>query len=255
MHHTATSRSAGDGPLQYIQGVVRGGRRSSRDPAAFRCAPAQAGVRSSVFSSGAHKGRKGWRGIGLRTDDPDVGSSTRVDGQSGTTARKDAQDAYNAANGAGEGLRGRRSSTDRLLPESRIDKQDSAKPSDNGRPSRPKFDMSETNQPREGAISEIGLPRSTSSTPGSDEGWFGPAKTPAQEPREVADLLADLPTWLATQLAHCRANPERLLNRTASAIATELYGSPSRWRECCCRSWRRTSEARTANHAGLSLAI
>jgi AAA domain len=48
---------------------------------------------------------------------------------------------------------------------------------------------------------------------------------------EVAEFLRNPPEWLRNQLPKCRANPEQMLNTTASNVATVIYGSPWHWRE------------------------
>ena len=49
---------------------------------------------------------------------------------------------------------------------------------------------------------------------------------------EIGPYAADVPQWVDNQLAKGRAaSPEALLKTTANNIATQLYGSPHRWRE------------------------
>jgi hypothetical protein len=47
----------------------------------------------------------------------------------------------------------------------------------------------------------------------------------------VRALLADPPKWLPELFERCRQAPGRYTNSTANSIATEIYGSPARWRE------------------------
>jgi putative DNA primase/helicase len=139
------------------------------------------GFESCDITSGAFKGRKAWRGIGLRSDGPGSGRASTADDQTATTRRNAAQD---AGGGADEGLPGRGTVDDRLPGESRIDKHNAAKAMDDGRPSRPESDMNGVGRFREGANPEYGLPRSTSSTQGaasSNNDIEPPSAAPAQE--------------------------------------------------------------------------
>jgi hypothetical protein len=59
-------------------------------------------------------------------------------------------------------------------------------------------------------------------------GWY--SDEPGRAAGTAEELLDDPPEWLAARLRICRVNP-RLLNPTASSLASVLYGSPHRWRE------------------------
>lgn len=70
----------------------------------------------------------------------------------------------------------------------------------------------------------------TGETPVRLPGKDGPADGEAWR---VERLFADPPGWLRDQVAEYRrqGSPERLLNPLAAAVASELFGSPHRWRE------------------------
>ncbi len=194
------------------------------------------GFDSFDITSGAHKGRKGWRGVGLKTDNPDGGRSeersTPVDDQSGTTGRNEAQDAYKAPDTASEGLPGRGTASEGLPGENRIGKPSQPDAASSGRPSRPKNGINELKRVHEAVIPKEGLPSSTSSTAsGGPAGWFGASGKPERRYQDASELLADPPAWFVAQLERCRAKPDSLLKPTAVAISSEVYGSAERWRE------------------------
>jgi hypothetical protein len=62
-------------------------------------------------------------------------------------------------------------------------------------------------------------------------GIVGIAEGTSRANDPVRALLADPPEWLATQLAECRNDPDRLKKPTSTAIAMEVFGTAGRWRE------------------------
>jgi hypothetical protein len=196
------------------------------------------GFESFVFTSGAFKGRKGWRGIGLRSHDPGPCTSTMVDVQSSTDVRNAAQGVYHAGDGGDEGLRGRPTVGDHLLGESRVSKHDTPDAPERVDLGRPKNGINGLNDLHEGVIPKEGQPSSTRSTGGEnpDEshagvGWIGSSKEAGQKPQDAAELLTNQPDWLVTEIRKCHEDPARFLKRTANSMAYELYGSVERWRE------------------------
>lgn len=179
---------------------------------------------SFPYTSGPHKGRKGWRGIGLAAPDPDDERSTGVDDQPSTDGSNQAQPS--SADGE-EGLLGGPAVDDRLPDESLIDKPDSTHEREEVDDGRPNFDISSLKKPHVVAMPKHGLQRSTSSQ-SSTSSPAGPASIPP-----VETFFADPPSWFVDQAKRCAEAgcPDRLLKPLASTTAVEVLGDVRRREE------------------------
>jgi putative DNA primase/helicase len=161
------------------------------------------GFVSEKIKRGQHKDRKGWRGIGLRADDPEP---------------EDPDDSANIppdyAPRTADGPPGGLSAEDRPRGQDAAFAGDSARASGSADHSGPKNQDPPYAAPRVEKDSEK---RSASS---------------ASSARAVAGLVSNPPSWLRAQAdKHLEEPTERTLNPLCVAVATHLYGDAKRWRE------------------------
>jgi putative DNA primase/helicase len=161
------------------------------------------GFVSEKIKRGQHKDRKGWRGIGLRADDPgpedsDDGDDIPPDGAPGAVDGPLVQpSADDRPPDQGAGFAGNSPSAD--------DRADHSGPKNPNLPYTP---------PRVEKDSET---RSASS---------------ASSAGEVSGFLDNPPNWFRTQADRHLDNPaERTLNPLCAAASAHLYNDASRWRE------------------------
>src|SRR5215211_718272 len=161
------------------------------------------GFVSEKIKRGQHKDRKGWRGIGLRADDP--GPEDPDDGDNVPPG---------GAPGAADGPPGSPSADNRPRGQDTGFAGNSSRASGRADHSGPKNQNPPYSSPRVEKDSEK---RSASS---------------ASSAKEVADLLDNPPDWLRTQADEHRKKPaERTLNPLCVAVTAHLYGDAGRWRE------------------------
>jgi putative DNA primase/helicase len=169
------------------------------------------GFVSEKIKRGQHKDRKGWRGIGLRADDPepedpDDGDNIPPDG----------------APGAGHRPHSGPSADDRPRGQDAGFAGTSARASGRADHSGPKNQYPPYADPRVEKDSEI---RSASSASSAQQERSAVVK-------DVVELANDPPHWLRAQADKHLENPtERTLNPLCTAVAARLYGDPARWRE------------------------
>jgi putative DNA primase/helicase len=161
------------------------------------------GFVSEKIKRGQHKDRKGWRGIGLRADDPEPedpddsdnipaddapGTGDRPPGSSSAEDRPQGQVARFAGNSSGA-----RAAADHSGPKNQ---------NPSYAPPRVEKDVEK---------------RSASS---------------ASSAKAVTELVSSPPSWLRAQAdKHLEDPTERTLNPLCVAVATHLYGDAGRWRE------------------------
>ena len=161
------------------------------------------GFASEKIKRGQHKDRKGWRGIGLRADDP--GPEDPDDGDN--IAPDDAP-------GADDGPPGDTSADDRPRGEDADFAGNSTTASGRADHSGPKNQNLPYAAPR---VEKDTEKRSASS---------------ASSAKAVVELASDPPSWLQIQAnKHLEDPTERTLNPLCVAVATHLYGDAGRWRE------------------------
>src|SRR5215210_2847650 len=161
------------------------------------------GFASEKIKRGQHKDRKGWRGIGLRADDPEP-----EDPDEGPPIPPD------NAPGAGDGPLGGASAHDRPLGQSAQFAGNSSSASGRADDSGPKNQELLYEPPR---VEKDTEKRSASS---------------ASSAKAVVELASDPPSWLQIQAnKHLEDPTERTLNPLCVAVATHLYGDAGRWRE------------------------
>lgn len=206
------------------------------------------GHKGFTYTSGAHKDRKGWKGIGLRDDRPDDGDDGgpgdgedppdpsedkgpltrgRADVQSGTNNNKQRQDAYNSAETPDKGpLSGQ--SADLCPPGvSGLGKRENHEGVVHSGPCGPFFNIGSFETSREASIPEKGPQGPQGPLSGGSGSWFGGTAEAKREYKSVAELLHDPPQWLAEQLARCRED-DHLYRPTAAAMSAALYDTPER---------------------------
>jgi putative DNA primase/helicase len=143
------------------------------------------GFESFDITNGAYKGRKGWRGIGLRADGSDDDPSDPVDDPPPDGSNESGEDGSEEAS---KGLLGRRSVDDRLPGQLPIDKANTPSKGRESRPSRPKNQTLQATQPHEDNPLEK---RSTSSTSSTSSTQTQKRRLTADEAHEVQRLIAD----------------------------------------------------------------
>jgi putative DNA primase/helicase len=169
---------------------------------------AERGFASAKLTRGPHKDRKGWRSIGLKADDPDPGA----DDPPPSGGRPEVKKAYKADKTADDGpLSGRSADDGPLTNTTAFAGETTVDPEESGQ-SGPKNQKVRLETPR---VEKNVEKRSASS---------------ASSANEVSAVFAEQPDWLTTQLDKCREH-ERLVKPTCAAVATELFGTVTRWAE------------------------
>jgi len=164
------------------------------------------GFQNKKITSGKHKDRMGWFGIGLRAEHPDPeDSEDSLDSEDSDTQQPpdpppDAPAAEDPPPAGSTDFAGETSGEDPGAEDSGT-----------------KNHKVRANNPR---VNEGFGKRSASSASSA---------TPPEDP--ARRLLEDPPEWLQKQLARYQAEPERFLKPTCAAIAEVAYNTVTRWKE------------------------